>query len=245
MRIIPLTRLPFFALLAALLLGGAAAASAQGFKVDNFDDDSAGWSLIIDATTDSDGDGATDEEEGDDDRDNDGIPNDEDYDPTGYFYDINTGRILPGGSVTITGCPNMVLEDGSQGFYQFLGLDIGTCTINITPPPGYELATLLCPNLDPPPLDVPDGPGAPLVLGNTEVGNTGFLSGSDCTPYYFTLNFNSLTDIDVFANNFPFLRVDAAVAPAASTVGLAMMVGLLLLAGTWRMATPRRVKSGS
>lgn len=238
---IPLRRLALRSVLAFLFVCGyAGLAKADGFKVDSFKDDTAGWSLVVDVTADTDDDGATDIEEGTGDRDGDGKPNFEDYDPTGYFYDVDTGRILAGGSVSVSGCNHNLIENGSQGFYQFIGTDLGTCTISITNPPGYELATQVCPNLDPPPFNVPNGPGAPVVLGATEVGATGFLSSNGCTPYYFSFTFDSFDDVDVLANNFPFRRAGAAAAPAASTYGLAAMVVVLLILGTWRMALPSR-----
>lgn len=224
-------------------LGYAPAVRATTFKVDHFGEEKTlGWSTSAESTTDTDNDGATDIDEGNGDRDGDGIPNDRDYDPTGYFYDQADGRILSGGSVSISPSGGVNLAfDGSNGFYQFFVSTPGVYTIQMTPPPGYKLAAQTCPNLDPPPLSIPTGPGAPLVLGNGEVGNTGFLSSDVCTPYYFTMNIEA-GDVDVFNNNFPFIRTNENVAPAASTYTLAAMVSLLLIAGAWRLGMLRRVE---
>jgi hypothetical protein len=79
------------------------------------------YQITIDASEpDTDGDGAPDSVEGTGDRDGDGIPDNEDYDPTGYFYDESTGEIIPGGQIAVAG-PGVVtiIQDGSDGFYQF------------------------------------------------------------------------------------------------------------------------------
>ncbi len=63
-----------------------------------------GWYITCTFTNkakDTDGDGIADFIEGQGDRDGDGVPNHEDYDPTGYFYDEATGRILKGGSISV------------------------------------------------------------------------------------------------------------------------------------------------
>ncbi|UCE17763.1 MAG: hypothetical protein JSV84_12890, partial [Gemmatimonadota bacterium] len=160
---------------------------------------------------DTDGDGLRDRDEGDGDRDGDGIPDYEDYDPTGYFYDEVTGGIVSGGRVDVIGPGTItIIHNGSSGYYQFI----------VSPPPGggtYDLVLTLPPStllsstcldqgtLDPNPATDPN----PLVLGHGEMGNSGVLSSSDCTDYY-TSFFVEAGDPYVFNNNFP-LRVAPAV----------------------------------
>lgn len=225
-----------------LSLGVASSAMAEGaFRVAQFEEDSAvGWTALEIATTaDSDGDGATDAEEGDGDRDNDGIPNKDDYDPTGYFYDQADGRILSGGGITVTPSAGVnIVSNGNTGFYQFFVSSPGVYTINMTPPPGYTLADKSCPRQDPPPFDTPDS-GGPVILGFSEVGNTGFLQNNVCTDYYFTFDI-PVGSVDVFMNNFPFVAVEPISAPAASSSTLLAMVASLLLFGAWRLVRRAR-----
>lgn len=225
-----------------LVCGLVASASAESaFRVAQFEEDaSLGWiAMEIATTADSDADGALDSEEGTGDRDGDGIPNDEDYDPTGYFYDQADGRILSGGGITVSPSGGVTtVANGSTGFYQFFVATPGVYTINMTAPPGYMLASSTCPRDDPPPLSVTNI-GQPMVLGASEVGNSGFLDSNACTDYYFTINIEAGDD-DVFSNNFPFVRTDFTAAPAASTYTLATMVASLILLGVWHLSRRRR-----
>ena len=71
---------------------------------------------------DADGDGICDALEScGEDRDGDGVDNCQDFDPTGYSaYCENSGEIVAGGLVTVTGPGNInLLSDGSSGFNQF------------------------------------------------------------------------------------------------------------------------------
>lgn len=151
---------------------------------------------------DSDGDRIKDHLEGTGDRDGDGIPDNEDYDPSGYIYAETTGEILSGGSIQVSGPGAItILYDGSTGYYEFYtDGTAGTYTVTVTPPPGYQLSTT-CTSSDPPPID-PTGQSNPLVLGNGENGSTGFLTSADCTPYYFTFNLES-GDPFIINNNYP------------------------------------------
>ena len=81
--------------------------------------------------TDRDGDGIPDTVETcGSDRDGDGICDNQDYDPTGYFYCEDNGQIIPGGSITVSGPAGSqsgagtsngitIVQDGSSGAYTF------------------------------------------------------------------------------------------------------------------------------
>lgn len=181
-----------------------------------------------DPDNDLDGDGSCGDVEGTGDRDGDSIPNDEDFDPTGYFYDEQTGEILTGGSISVTGpgAPGSItiVSDGSAtGFYQFLTSQPGTFTISVTPPPGC-LTSLVCP-AQPGDID----PAMDIFLGGSEVGNTGFINPFDCgsNPFYYETTLNGG---DVFLNNFPFNCEDKP-APAASPWGIGALVPILIGVG--------------
>lgn len=153
---------------------------------------------------DSDGDGITDDDEGDGDRDDDGLPNPEDFDPAGYFYCRDTGEIVEGGSIGVSGpAPANVHNDGSGGRYDFTVNTPGTYTIVFDPPPAaivdssFERAT----SFD------PTGMSNPVVLGPGEDGDSGFLS-DDPVPYptdfYTTLEL-APGDPHVINNNVPLV----------------------------------------
>ena len=105
--------------------------------------------------SDADGDGIPDYLEGctaADDRDGDGICDQQDYDPTGYFYCEDTGTILSGGAISITGpggtqtgvgsSANItIVQDGSTGYFQFFVTAAGSYTMNLTYPPSGNAST--------------------------------------------------------------------------------------------------------
>jgi MYXO-CTERM domain-containing protein len=157
--------------------------------------DEQDFKFVKDACGDPDGDGAC--ESYTEDRDHDGIPDAEDFDPTGYLYDVHTGEILSGGKVTVSPVPASMPHDGSGGFYQFL-VDKGETvyTLTVQPPLGCRPA---CPHSDPPPLD-PNGMS--VVLGSSEVGNTGLLASAQCSdnPHALTLQLGETGD-EVLLNN--------------------------------------------
>ncbi|MBC8184064.1 FG-GAP repeat protein [candidate division KSB1 bacterium] len=151
-------------------------------------------------TTDKDKDGCPDSDEGIGDRDGDGIPNHQDYDPTGYFYDEADARIVSGGSITVTG-PGAItmVQNGSSGYYQFLtDGTAGIYTIHVTLPPNY-LWSLTCLNQGI--LNPPANPN-PYVIGNGENGNSGYLTSNACTQFYLQFDLEA-NDPFVFNNNFP------------------------------------------
>jgi plastocyanin len=177
---------------------------------------------------DTDGDGVPDSVEGTGDRDGDGILNNEDYDPTGYFYDETTGQIVPGGQIAVTGSGVVaIVQDGSAGFYQFTtDGTAGTYTIQVTLPRGYGWSDT-CLRQDPLPFDPTGGPN-PTVLGKGEDGTTGFLTSNACTPFYLSFDL-AAGDPVVFNNNFPLrppIPVGGIVVPVNKVELLAPWMGL-------------------
>ena len=178
---------------------------------------------------DSDGDGVFDVIEGIGDRDGDGIPNHLDYDPTGYFYDEATGRIIKGGSVAVAG-PGVVaiIQDGSNGFYQWITDGTpGVYTMTLTLPLGYN-ASAICLRQDPPPFDPTGGPN-PTSLGAGENGATGFLTSPACTNFYLTFNL-APGDPFILNNNIPLAAIAANTpVPTINEWGMIILSVLLLL----------------
>jgi hypothetical protein len=178
------------------------------------------------------------------DRDGDGIANHLDYDPTGYIYELWSGRIITGGLVSVTG-PHAgavtLLHDGSEGFYQFATDGTpGTYVISLTLPTGYVLP-YYCPAQEVP-LD-PTGQPSPVVLGAGEVGDSGYLDSGECFDniYYWAFELEPRDPI-IINNNFPLHVIVggetrppdrlALLAPALSLVAL----GGVVLSGAlaWR-----------
>ena len=164
--------------------------------------DTTTWNFTTSPVGDSDNDGITDPVEGTGDRDGDGVQNDLDYDPSGYFYDEATGRIISGGLVSASG-PGAIttLETGASGSYRFTTDGTpGTYTLAVTLPPGYAWSAI-CLQGDPPPYD-PTGQPNPDSLGAGENGTTGFLTSNACTTFYLTLDLDT-GDPFIINNNFP------------------------------------------
>ena len=170
-----------------------------------YDDNVAPYTFTIRGTAtaqDTDNDGIEDNVEGGGDRDNDGVPNYQDYDPTGYFYDEADGEIINGGEVSVSG-PGVVtiVQNGSGGYYQFVtDGTAGTYTLAVTIPPGYDESSV-CLQGDPPPFD-PTGLTEPVVLGNGENANTGYLTSNACTIFYLTFDL-AAGDPTIINNNIP------------------------------------------
>ncbi len=149
-------------------------------------------------------------ENGEDDTDgifgNDPTPVDIEIDPTGYFYDADTGQILTDGFISVTG-PNpgsVILTDaGEDGDYQFFGTEAGTYTLRITAPPGYTLdrSALQSSFFD------PSGLGNPVVLGASDADGNGELDGGvSVTDYYIRFDLEP-GDPLIINNNLPFRRI--------------------------------------
>ena len=142
-------------------------------------------------------------ESAEEDRDNDGISDKEDFDPTGYMYCVNTGKILDGGSIAIEGPGNVnIVSNGSTGYYQFTMDAAGEYKIHITPPENTIISTQYPASNSA--LD-PTGHDNPYVLGSGENANTGRLSNPSParnTPWFDHVNVES-GDPFVINNNIP------------------------------------------
>ena len=150
---------------------------------------------------DTDGDGVADEIEGTGDRDGDGIPDNEDYDPTGYFYNEETAEIISGGQISVNGPGQVtIVYDGSNGYYQFTtDTTRGIYTIGVTLPPGYiwsETSPVTPGAFD------PTGRHNPYAFGHGEDGDTGFLSSNEGTQFYLQFDLQA-DDPVIINNNFP------------------------------------------
>ena len=165
---------------------------------------------------DTDGDGSPDNfESSTEDRDGDGIPDSEDYDPTGYFYCEENGQILSGGGITVTGPAGsnssvgtanniVIVEDGSNGFFQFYVTAPGRYTMEPTyPDSGVPSIARPVQNIA---LDATSLlPSNPALLGSSEVGTSGVIADFTAeanTPYYFTFDFEA-GDPAIMMNNIP------------------------------------------
>ncbi|MBT0957857.1 DUF11 domain-containing protein [Alphaproteobacteria bacterium KMM 3653] len=158
-------------------------------------------------------DGSPDGFEGTGDRDGDGIVDNADFDPLGYFYCQETGAILPGGLITVTGPAGSqtgvgtsnnitIVTDGSDGSFQWFVSAPGVYTMT------YVLPTTGVASDDRFPggtIDVTSFlPTNPVSLGGSEVGSTGQLSDftADGNPFYVVFDIAE-GDPTIFNNNIP------------------------------------------
>lgn len=138
------------------------------------------------------------------------------WDPYGFIYCENSGEILKGGKVTITGPEGAViyeLADGSNGFYRFESNISGIYSLTYTHPDGYQMSTINLP--------VTDSPADPNILDGSIFDKDGIVNGiislgslanSDTTyllnpdPSYNRYYINALVDIGIpwiSENNLP------------------------------------------
>ncbi len=180
---------------------------------------------------DSDGDQVPDANEGTGDRDGDGAMNCQDYDPTGYFYDEATGEIISGGAVSVSGPGSVnLLENGSNGYYQFTVNQAGTYTLNITVPAGYELSSACA---DQGTLDVAQQTTDPFVLGSTEDGNSGYLSNAECSANtWYTII--EIGNTQILANNIPLRNLSEPI-PTLSEWGMIFLCLFLAGLAVWQL----------
>lgn len=168
---------------------------------------------------DSDRDGVNNSDESDsDDKDGDGIPDIDDFDPTGYLYCETGGRILAGGLISVrnlatsgmqTGIGSSnnitIVKDGSDGQYQFHVNRAGTYRLSIADPPFSS-----------PPLSTTRLPGRRLdvtSLSSANRGGLGSFAGGNpvvlvddnagANPYYFDFQIDEFDPV-IFNNNIPF-----------------------------------------
>ncbi|MCD9149782.1 DUF7933 domain-containing protein [Pseudophaeobacter flagellatus] len=181
---------------------------------------------------DADGDGIPDHlESSSADRDGDGIVDSADYDPQGYFYCEDDGRILSGGGITVTGPSGSnssvgisnginIVRDGSSGEFQWFALSPGSYSIAYSYPASGSASTT---RLSSGTLDVTSLlPANPAVLGSTEVGSTGFLADASlaANPVFYDNFTIEAGDPDVLANNIPMTNCEIIeVTASASDTG--------------------------
>ncbi|HHC74726.1 MAG TPA: IPTL-CTERM sorting domain-containing protein [Thiothrix sp.] len=137
------------------------------------------------------------------DRDGDNIADRFDYDPSGYFYCENNGKILTGGRVHITGDAITMVEDGSKGYYQFISLAKGEYTLDITPPSGTEVS----PYRPASEKALPMGDNL-MILGAGEHGQSGYLETAALEvngPWYNRFTMDSDYAAPVINNNIPLI----------------------------------------
>ncbi len=153
---------------------------------------------------DFDEDGIPNNEDGDGDRDGDGIPNNEDYDPSGWIYNEDNGEIVSGGTISISPSTGVtIIEDGSDGFYQFTVSQGGDYTLSYTPPTGFNLSSLCqaqSGTLDPDPSD----PNPYVVGAGSKDGTNNQMTNWDCNdnPYYWNFHLE-VNDPVIINNNIP------------------------------------------
>lgn len=172
---------------------------------------------------DEDGDGIPSAVEGDGDFDGDGVPNYLDFDPQGFLYDEDTGDLVTGGSISVTGTDINgdpvdvglinIVKDGSDGEYQFFAPEEGTYTMAITYPTGFELSpncavqlgTFTNPNNDGNSGNDPDV----VIIGSQDSNNDDVLDNYTCgaNDYYFTFYIQA-GDL-ILANNIPLSSIQS------------------------------------
>ncbi|MFZ7091512.1 Ig-like domain-containing protein [Primorskyibacter sp. 2E233] len=168
---------------------------------------------------DADGDGVPDEYESSTaDRDGDGIPDASDYDPQGYFYCEDDGRILSGGGISVSGPAGTnssvglsndinIVQDGSSGSFQWFATRPGTYTVSYSYPTDEGLPSTT--RLSAGAVDVTSLlPSNPAVLGSTEVGSTGMLADASlaANPVFYSTFVIEAGDPYVLANNIPMTQ---------------------------------------
>ncbi len=105
-------------------------------------------------------------------------------DPMGYVYCQETGQIIAGGTISVSGpSPVLMTQNGASGIYQFFtDGTAGTYTLTYTPPAGYTLSTTRLPlaSID------PTGQPNPYFVGSGSTNGTSldnFTAGAN--PYTF------------------------------------------------------------
>jgi uncharacterized repeat protein (TIGR01451 family) len=206
------------------------------------DDDGDGTPNYIDE--DSDNDGKKDLDEGTSDRDSDGIPDYLDYDPSGWFYDQESGEIIPGGSIDIN-CTNGAIASPTQqtsdeGSYAFVVSNLPSspsttiCSMEVTAPSGWMLS------------DDYNASGTPcqIVSGDTYAGQdknatTNYLAaggifdiGSN-QPYCFDFEIDQNSG-HLFLNNIPLKKAPVTV-PTLSEWGRIFLIMVMMLVALFKL----------
>ncbi|WP_417207585.1 Ig-like domain-containing protein [Antarctobacter sp.] len=187
---------------------------------------------------DADGDGVADILETGD-RDGDGIPDDEDFDPQGYFYCEDDGRIIPGGGFTVSGPSGSnsslgtlndinITRDGSTGEIQWFALRPGTYSMSLSYPTAVGVPSTT--RLSSGTLDLTSLlPSNPAVIGSSEFGATGFLADASAAanPAFYTGFVIEPGDPFVLSNNIPMTQcAENLVTLSATTDGAEANTGV-------------------
>ena len=136
------------------------------------------------------------------------------WDPKGYIYCVENGKILKGGKISVIGPVGSTINyiyDGSDGAYQFYGDKDGTYYLSYSHPLGYKLSNIRLPK---PPISLLGLDGSALdkdgiVNGWVRIGSlpnadtTKLLNYSDAAnPYYLEATITT-TDPWISENNLP------------------------------------------
>ena len=218
-----------------IALDAGAAADAAG----NLSDAATAINVTTDLTgtpnptplPDADGDGVADTLETGD-RDGDGIPDDQDFDPQGYYYCEDDGRIIPGGGFTVSGPSGSngslgtlndinITRDGTTGEIQWFALRPGTYSMSLSYPTAVGIPSTA--RLSSGTLDLTTLlPANPAVIGSSESGATGFLADTSiaANPAFYTSFVIEPGDPFVLSNNIPMTQcAENLVTVTASTDG--------------------------
>jgi uncharacterized repeat protein (TIGR01451 family) len=130
------------------------------------------------------------------------------HDPTGYFYCEKSGKIVTGGTITVTGPSGIgndptevnLISDGSSGFYEWYAIGpVGTYSISYSHPDGHTISIIKTPTG--PSFD-PTGFPNPYELGSDTLGmylaDTAFANN----PYYLNFVLEPF-DPAIHFNNIP------------------------------------------
>ncbi|WP_160213938.1 SdrD B-like domain-containing protein, partial [Phaeodactylibacter xiamenensis] len=121
-------------------------------------------------------------------------------DPQGFIYCENTGEIISGATIEVTGPGNVTMvADGSTGFYQWFVDASGTYTMTLNAPAGYGISTDCTDSgqLDP-------EPGITIV-GSSEEAMSGFMEDASCGANPFYMEFVLSPGDLVLNNNLPLV----------------------------------------
>jgi gliding motility-associated-like protein len=125
------------------------------------------------------------------------------HDPTGYFYCENTGEIVTGGTISVTGPGQVfIIADGSTGYYEFYTDGTpGLYHLTYNLPAGYTFSQTCLPM--PGSID-PTGMADPLVLGS-DTANLKLIDFScQANPFYLSFDLEP-GDPFIFNNNIPLV----------------------------------------
>ncbi len=160
---------------------------------------------ILSDFVDNDSDSLPNVVEGDaNDRDGDGISDQEDYDPSGWIYNEDNGDIISGGTISVVPATGVtIIQDGSNGYYQFIITQGGDYTLSYTPPAGFTLSSVCAAQsgtLDPEPSD----PNPYVVGAGSKDGTTNKMTNWNCgdNPYYWNFHLE-MGDPVIINNNIP------------------------------------------